>query len=68
LQHFRDHWYPTLFERGTFDQWSQKGSQTLGERAAQRVEKLLQTHLPEPLPFDIKNKLHEIVAQAVAQP
>lgn len=65
LQHFRDHWYPSLFERGNFDQWLQKGGLTLGERAARQVEKLLQSHSPEPLPQDIQRRLKQIVAQAV---
>lgn len=67
LQHFRDHWYPTLFERGNFDQWRQKGSLSLGERAARQVEKLLQSHTPEPLPPEVQRRLKQIVAQAVEQ-
>lgn len=63
-RHFRDHWYPELFERGTYLDWTQKGAQTLGERAAVRVQKILEEHQPEPLPVDVREKLAEIVRKA----
>ncbi len=66
LSHFRDHWYPNLFERGTFDQWVQKGAQSLGERAAQRVDRTLESHVPEPLPEETRARLREIVLRAEA--
>jgi trimethylamine--corrinoid protein Co-methyltransferase len=49
LRHFREHWYPDLFERGNYDQWRKAGGQSLGERAAARVEAILAEHTPEPL-------------------
>jgi trimethylamine--corrinoid protein Co-methyltransferase len=48
LRHFREHWYPDLFERGNYDQWLKAGGQNLGERAAARVEALLAAHTPDP--------------------
>ncbi len=64
LEHFRERWYPQLFERANFDSWSQKGGKSLTERAAHKVEKILAEHKPEPLPSPIKNKLSEIVKKA----
>jgi trimethylamine--corrinoid protein Co-methyltransferase len=49
LRHFRRHWYPDLFERGNHAHWLQAGGQSLGERAAARVEAILAGHAPEPL-------------------
>ena len=63
-QHYREHWYPDLFERGNYADWQQKGGQTLVERAAARVQKLLDEHVPEPLPEDVKARLREIVVRA----
>ncbi len=63
-KHFRDHWYPDLFERGTYTDWVQKGSQTLAERAAARVQTLLAEHQVEPLPAQVQTRLAEIVKRA----
>jgi len=65
--HFRQHWYPDLFERGNYADWDQKGSLTLGERAAARVQKILVEHHPEPLSDDVKAGLRQIVERAAAQ-
>lgn len=64
--HFREHWYPDLFERGNYTDWAQKGSQTLGERAATRVQKILDEHHPQPLPDAVRARLRQIVQQAAA--
>jgi len=70
-KHFKDHWYPDLFERGTYLDWTHKGSQSLGERASARVQKLLEEwHLAnrtEPLPEEIRIKLRSIVQRAEAR-
>jgi trimethylamine---corrinoid protein Co-methyltransferase len=41
LQHYREQWYPGVFDRGTFDQWQRQGGKSLGERAAERVDAIL---------------------------
>jgi trimethylamine--corrinoid protein Co-methyltransferase len=63
-KHFKETWYPDLFERGSYTDWEKKGGQTLLERASARVEKLLAEHQPEPLPEDVKAKLRKIVERA----
>jgi len=64
LEHFRERWYPSLFERDNFDSWSKKGGKTLVERAADKIEKVLSEHKPEPLPQATREKLREIVKNA----
>jgi trimethylamine--corrinoid protein Co-methyltransferase len=64
MAHFRERWYPTLIERENYDNWLAKGGKTLGERAAERVEKILAQHKPEPLAGDIARAVHEIVERA----
>ena len=34
LKHFRERWYPGLFDRNNYEGWLAKGAKTLGERAA----------------------------------
>jgi len=65
--HFREHWYPQVFERDTYDNWLARGGQSLTERAAERVEEILTAHRPEPLPEDVTRRLREIVQRAEAQ-
>jgi trimethylamine--corrinoid protein Co-methyltransferase len=67
LAHFRERWYPTLVDRNNYDGWQAKGGTTLAERAAQRVEKILAEHRPEPLPDDVAQTVHAIVERAKAQ-
>jgi trimethylamine--corrinoid protein Co-methyltransferase len=61
LKHFREQWYPDLFERGSFNSWVQSGSRDLGARAAARVDQILEEHHPEPLPEDVRAVLRKIV-------
>jgi trimethylamine--corrinoid protein Co-methyltransferase len=64
FNHFRERWYPNLFERDNYEGWLASGGQTLGERAAGRVATLLAEHQPEPLPADIAQKIRAIVLRA----
>jgi trimethylamine--corrinoid protein Co-methyltransferase len=61
LRHFREQWHPSLFERDNYEGWVKKGSHTLAERAALRVDEILATHKPEPLPNKVKEALRAIV-------
>ena len=63
-KHFKETWYPDLFERGLFSDWTQKGAKTLLERASDRVQTILDTHQPPPLPEAVKVRLREIVQRA----
>ena len=67
MKHFRERWYPGVFERGNYDQWQSAGGKSLGERAAERVEKILAEHQPEPLPEEVARAVHAVVERAEAQ-
>jgi trimethylamine--corrinoid protein Co-methyltransferase len=67
LAHFRERWYPTLIDRNNYDNWQAKGGKTLAQRAAERVEKILAEHKPEPLPPDVAQSVHAVVERAEAQ-
>jgi len=64
LKHYKDRWYPSLFERGNYQSWLEKGGKTLAERAADKIEQLLAVHKLEPLPDKIKGELRRIVQEA----
>ena len=64
FRHFREDWYPALFDRRKYDAWKAAGGKTLRERAREKALQILETHQPEPLPPDVQRKVDEIVAQA----
>jgi trimethylamine--corrinoid protein Co-methyltransferase len=66
-RHFREAWYPRLFDHQDYKTWKDRGGKTLGERAAERVEEILKEHKPEPLPDDVRGELRKIVDRARAR-
>lgn len=62
--HFRERWYPNLFDRDNYDGWLAQGGQSLGERAANRVAEILASHQPEPLPADVAQRVNAVVRRA----
>jgi trimethylamine--corrinoid protein Co-methyltransferase len=67
FEHFRERWYPDLFDRNNYEGWQAQGGQTLAERAAGRVESILAEHQPEPLPDSVKQQVRAIVQRAEAE-
>jgi trimethylamine---corrinoid protein Co-methyltransferase len=63
LEHYREDWYPKLFDRSQYDIWKRKGGKTLRERARDKALKLIETHRPEPLPAEVQKKVDAIVEQ-----
>ena len=63
-RHYRDDWYPRLFERRNYDTWEKAGSKTFRQRAQQKALEILEQHKPEPLPPDVVRQLDLIVEQA----
>jgi trimethylamine--corrinoid protein Co-methyltransferase len=63
-KHFRERWYPSLFERKTYDAWLNDGGKTLAERASERVSQILSSHKPESLPRKVDDKLSRIIERA----
>jgi len=68
LDHFREHWYPSLIDRGSRSQWQRRGSLTLGERAARRVDQALADHQAPPLPEAAEHAIADILERAAAVP
>jgi trimethylamine--corrinoid protein Co-methyltransferase len=62
--HFKEDWYPTLFDRNNYDNWAAAGGKTLRQRARERVDEILESHEPEPLPRDLQQKIDAIVNRA----
>ncbi len=66
-RHYRERWYPMLIERFNYSQWEKKGGKTLAQRAADKVESILTTHRPVPLPEDAARAVRAVVERATRQ-
>jgi trimethylamine--corrinoid protein Co-methyltransferase len=62
MRHFREDWYPKLFDRNNFEGWQLDGGKTLREKARERIDQILAEHQPEPLPAGVQAKIDAIVA------
>ncbi len=61
LAHFRDDWYPKLFDRNHFEGWSAAGSKTLRQRSRELLERILTEHRPAPLPPDVQQQIDRVL-------
>ena len=66
LAHYRERWYPGLFDRRGFAPWRDGGATTLAQRAAGRVDEILQRHVPVPLEPDVETAVRAVVERANA--
>lgn len=64
LNHFRDLWYPDLFFRGGSRAWAETGQMTFERRVNARTRELIETHRPEPLPYEIVEQIEDIIRRA----
>ena len=61
VKHFRERWMPGILDQDIYDVWEAGGGRTLGDRLNQRVEEILKTHKPAPLPEDVRARIRGIV-------
>ncbi len=61
LKHFRSSWYPQLFDRNRYGEWVSKGKKSLGQRAFEYVENILEKHNPKPLHDTINKQIEDFV-------
>jgi trimethylamine--corrinoid protein Co-methyltransferase len=64
LQHYRECWYPRVFDRMSFPSWVDAGRPTAEGRARELARKLIAEHRPEPLSETTLETLEAIVATA----
>jgi len=54
MKYFKEEiWYPTLMDRQNIDKWKESGEKTMGDRIEEKVQNILSTHKPAPLPEDV---------------
>jgi trimethylamine---corrinoid protein Co-methyltransferase len=64
--HYREDWYPTLFNRRNHESWVSEGAQSLRERARDEITRILAEHQPEPLPEDVAKAVQGVIDRMVA--
>ncbi len=64
LRHFRQCWYPRLFDRFSYQSWSEAGQPGAVATARQAARDAIANHSPEPLPQATVETLQHLVAAA----
>lgn len=60
-------WHPSLLDRDNWDSWQAAGSPTMQDRVRARVQKILATHRPPPLPAGVEEEIEALLAAALAR-
>ena len=61
VEHFRDDWFPGLFDRNHYDGWAAAGSTDLHQRAIAELESILSVYRPEELDAKLKRQVREVL-------
>jgi trimethylamine---corrinoid protein Co-methyltransferase len=63
-RHFRENWFPKLFDRNNYQTWTENGATTLFQRANARAKEILETHRSQALAEDVSVRLKAIIENA----
>jgi trimethylamine--corrinoid protein Co-methyltransferase len=63
-KHYKEDWYPTLFDRHNYEAWERAGAKSMRQRAREKALDILANHRPEPLPLEVQEELDRIVEEA----
>lgn len=63
-QHFREWFQPTIIDRSNFEIWKEGGSKTYNDRLEPEVDRILETHQPEPLDDALTQEMKKIISLA----
>jgi trimethylamine--corrinoid protein Co-methyltransferase len=61
LDHFREFWQPTLFDRRRLPEWAADGSRRMGDRLREKTVAIFEGHRPEPLPDSVRAEFDYIL-------
>jgi trimethylamine--corrinoid protein Co-methyltransferase len=66
-RHMRSLSAPLIFDRKMREDWEQAGRTDIYAKATEKAREILETHIPEPLPDNVRKKIHMIVEKAEAE-
>lgn len=64
LRHYKENWYPSIFDRWNLSGWEEKGRKTLAQRANEKVRDIIEDYRPQPLPIAVQDRIREITRRA----
>ena len=64
MKHMREQSQPALIDRRVREDWEARGGTDMYQRALVRAREILETHVPEPLSDDVRQRLRDIVVSA----
>jgi trimethylamine--corrinoid protein Co-methyltransferase len=64
MAHMRETSQPALIDRRVRDEWQEAGATTLHQRALEKARRILDAHVPDPLPDGVAAELKAIVRDA----
>jgi trimethylamine--corrinoid protein Co-methyltransferase len=68
MEHFKtEFWFPTLLDRKPWEAWKGAGEKSLGKRAQEKLNHILNDHRAPPLPGPTRERIHTILAEAEAK-
>ncbi len=69
IAHFKkDIWIPDLIDRNNLENWTRDGRKSMGDRARERVQQILEVHQPKPMEEKVINELKSIIKKADGKP
>ena len=60
-------WRPGVWDRTLYDAWLASGRRGALENAEEQAREILASHVPDPLPHDVRDELRRLVAAADAE-
>ena len=63
LRNMRRMWQPRFFGREMWEDWEAAGKPEPHERARQRLLRILEEHMPAPLPDGVEDRILEVIAE-----
>jgi len=67
LRHYKECWYPNIFDRFSYQSWAEAGRPDAIARAREAARDAIANHRPEPLPDAVLESLRSLVAAADAR-
>ena len=64
MRNMRETSQPELMDRRVREDWEARGATDVYQRAQVRAREILETHEPDPLPDDVRQRIRKIVADA----
>ncbi|MFQ5872606.1 MAG: trimethylamine methyltransferase family protein [Dehalococcoidia bacterium] len=67
FRHFREHWQPTLLSRMRYEDWVAGGRKSTFDHVKERLQKILRTHQPKPIPEQARKAIDDIIRRVRAR-